>query len=497
MSKIKGVDVSYHRGYINWKKAKADGVKFAILREGYRRSIDSQFLNNVKNASANDVFIMVYHFIYTDGATPKQNAESTVANMKKAGLDPTNTWVWCDLEYDTWVKNRETCTREKCSKYTQQYIDGLKALGVTKIGIYMNQDYYKNYYSIDLIQNYPVWLADYEGDPNYPCAIQQYSSKGSVNGISGNVDMNYLYDLSIMSGEPVEKKEDDKPTEAQLRNSVARFLEKYLGISEGSALHKELLAIFNNSGLCTRYKMTVNDPWCATGVSAVFIALGLAGKPNSGSLFECVECSCPKMIELAKKQGIWEENDAYVPDIADIIMYDWQDTTGSTRDNTGVPDHVGIISQRGGNTLKVIECNKEDTVTYRTIKVNGDKIRGYILPRYADFASKVTPSEPVTPSPTPSEPEVKKIVADSKNTFKISGSGTPNKSKVQFTGTVTASSLNVRTWAGTENKTCSFSPLKKGTKVKVYDAILAPNNSTWYYISYGGKYGFVSSNYIE
>lgn len=493
MSKIKGVDVSYHRGYINWKKAKADGVEFAILRDGYRRTIDSQFLNNVKNASANDIFIMVYHFIYTDGATPKQNAESTVANMKRAGLDHTKVWVWCDLEYDTWAKNGEKCTREKCSKYTKQYIDGLKSLGVTKIGIYMNQDYYKNYYTTELINDYPVWLADYEGEPNYPCAIQQYSNKGSVDGISGNVDMNYLLDPTILSDEPTEKK-DNTPTESQLRKKVASFLEPYLGIKEGSTLHKELLAIFNNSGLCTRYKMTVNDAWCATGVSAVFIALGLAGKPNSGSLFECVECSCPKMIDLAKKQGIWEENDAYVPDVADIIMYDWQDTTGSKRDNTGTPDHVGIVSSCENNTIKVIECNKEDTVTYRTLKVNGDDIRGFILPKYSEFATKdITP---VIPS-VPTEPEVRKIVADSRKTFKMSDTGTPNKYKVQFTGVVTASSLNVRTWAGTENKTCSFSPLKKGTKVKVYDAILASNNSTWYYVSYGGKYGFVSSNYIE
>ena len=495
MSKIKGVDVSYHRGYINWKKAKADGVKFAILREGYRKTIDSQFLNNVKNASANDIFIMVYHFIYTDGATPKQNAESTVANMKRAGLDHTKVFVWADLEYDTWNKNGEKCTRDKCTKYTQQYLDALKSLGVTKMGIYLNQDYYKNYYTAEILKKYPLWLADYEGEPNYPCVIHQYSSKGSVDGISGNVDMNYLLDSSIFSDKPVEKK-DNKPTEAQLRKEVASFLEPYLGIKEGSALHKELLAIFNNSGLCTRYKMTVNDPWCATGVSAVFIALGLAGKPNSGSLFECVECSCPKMVELAKKQGIWEEKDSYVPKIADVIMYDWQDTTGSSRDNTGEPDHVGIVSSCENNIIKVIECNKEDTVTYRTIKVNGSNIRGFILPKYSKFSNK--DSVVVIPSSKPSsEPVVRKIVADNKKKFKISGTGTPNKSKVQFTGVVTASSLNVRTWAGTENKTCSFSPLKKGTKVKVYDAILASNSSTWYYISYGGKYGFVSSNYIE
>jgi len=66
---------------------------------------------------------MVYHFIYTDGATPKQNAQSTVSNMKKAGLDIATTWISADLEYDTWKKNGEKCTKAKCTKYTKEYLD--------------------------------------------------------------------------------------------------------------------------------------------------------------------------------------------------------------------------------------------------------------------------------------------------------------------------------------------------------------------------------------
>lgn len=77
-----------------------------------------------------------------------------------------------------------------------------------------------------------------------------------------------------------------------------------------------------------------------------------------------------------------------------------------------------------------------------------------------------------------------------------SSSGTLNKS-VQWTGKVTADSLNVRTWAGTENKTCSFSPLKNGTEVGVCDSIKASDGDTWYYIKYNGKYGFVHSDYVS
>ena len=93
-------------------------------------------------------------------------------------------------------------------------------------------------------------------------------------------------------------------TESELRRKVATWLDSYLGCAEGSAKHREILSIFNNSRLCTRYTMTVNDAWCATAVSAAFIACGLT------SIFPCVECSCNNMITKAKNAGIWIENDA-------------------------------------------------------------------------------------------------------------------------------------------------------------------------------------------
>lgn len=67
----------------------------------------------------------------------------------------------------------------------------------------------------------------------------------------------------------------------------------------------------------------------------------------------------------------------------------------------------------------------------------------------------------------------------------------PLNKTVKFTGTVTASSLNVKLQPTTESNTCSFSPLKKGTVVSVCDEV-----NGWYYIKYNGKYGFSSAEYI-
>lgn len=68
---------------------------------------------------------------------------------------------------------------------------------------------------------------------------------------------------------------------------------------------------------------------------------------------------------------------------------------------------------------------------------------------------------------------------------------------VAWYGIVTADELNVRTWAGTNNGTCSFSPLKYGAEVGVCSSVKASDGSIWYYIKYGNKYGFVHSAYIK
>ncbi len=171
-------------------------------------------------------------------------------------------------------------------------------------------------------------------------------------------------------------------TEDELRASVAAFLVPYLGCKEGGTLHKQLIDLFNNSGLCTRYKMTTSDAWCAMAVSDAFIGTGLT------SIFPCVECSCANMVSLAKTAGIWTEDDAYTPKVGDVIMYDWDDTTGSKSDNTGAPDHTGIVTAVSGTAFTVIEGNKSDTVGYRSMTVNGTYIRGFVTPNYASIATE-------------------------------------------------------------------------------------------------------------
>lgn len=169
-------------------------------------------------------------------------------------------------------------------------------------------------------------------------------------------------------------KEGTTMSEKELRQKVVSIAESYLGCKESDGSHKKIIDLYNShKPLARGYAVKYTDAWCSTFASAVAIKAGLTDIIPT-------ECGCEKHIELFKKLGSWVENDAYVPSPGDYIFYDWQDT--GVGDCTGSADHVGIVVSVSGNTIKVIEGNKNDAVGYRSIAVNGRYIRGYGVPKY-------------------------------------------------------------------------------------------------------------------
>ena len=181
-------------------------------------------------------------------------------------------------------------------------------------------------------------------------------------------------------------------TEQELRNKVVQTARGYLGSNEADGSHRKIIDGYNaHKPIARGYLVKYTDAWCATFVSFVGIACGLTDIMPT-------ECGCGAMIDLYKKKGRWQENDAYRPQPADIIMYDWDDNGAG--DCTGYPEHVGIVEAVDGNTITVIEGNMSDKVGERKLQVNGRYIRGYCLPDYAGKAGSV-PSASV-PSGNPS-----------------------------------------------------------------------------------------------
>ena len=166
-------------------------------------------------------------------------------------------------------------------------------------------------------------------------------------------------------------------SEKAIRQKVADTALSLQGIKEGTAEHKRIIDTYNSKlpKLPRGYKMTYSDPWCAATISVIGIMLGI-------SHIILPECSCSKMIELYKERGQWEEDDAHVPELGDIIMYAWNAKTG---ENLLPPDHTGMVVKHEGKKLLILEGNYDNQVKIREICVEYIKIRGYCLPDYGSL----------------------------------------------------------------------------------------------------------------
>lgn len=177
-------------------------------------------------------------------------------------------------------------------------------------------------------------------------------------------------------------------------NKLVEQARSWLGFNEMDGSHKRIIDTYNaHKPLSRGYKVTYDDAWCATFVSACVIEAGLTDLIP-------LECGCQEMIRKMKEKGIWVENDAHVPSPGDIIFYDWQDD--GRGDNVGYADHVGIVEACDGQIITVIEGNRNDSVSRRSIYVDGKSIRGYGVPKYPTTA-------PTTPTDTQTDTTEKRI----------------------------------------------------------------------------------------
>lgn len=159
-------------------------------------------------------------------------------------------------------------------------------------------------------------------------------------------------------------------------DSIILVAKSYLGTREGSEAHQEIIDLYNEARYSDAYQMTMNDPWCCAFVVAVFQKCGM-GDIIPGYAY------CDGMINVFKQWGRWKKRGDTVVE-GDIIFYDWE--------GNGSSDHVGIVVQNQFGDLSVIEGNKSDSVSYRTINRGSSQIIGYGSPNYdAHSGSNSTP----------------------------------------------------------------------------------------------------------
>ena len=389
----KVIDISQFNTVKDWAKVKKS-VDAVIIRLGYRGATtgtityDPKYNEHVAACQKNNIPMMIYFFPCSISSKEAETeANFIISAAKKVNLcGPI--WLDSELVYQDKHGRADTLSKDRRTRYLNVILKKLHEAGY-ECGAYASTSWFAGNLNDGDLEPYCLhWVAQWANKCTYTknkVSMWQYTSDGQISGIDGRVDISECYiDLGA------------KPAAAVTRQDIADQICSWEGYSEKNGKHKTIVDIYNyylptavKSGTLN-YKVKYTDAWCATAASAAYIQ---AGAPE---LFP-IECGCPRNIELAKKMGIWVENDAHTPKIAEAVLYDWQDS--GSGDNTGTADHIGIVISvdKTAGTFVVMEGNAGDGIVGRRImKINGRYIRGFISPIFQE-AKTGTTAEMKTP----------------------------------------------------------------------------------------------------
>lgn len=245
---LKVIDVSKHQGVIDWSKVK-DHVDGAIIRCGYGMNIqsqdDEQFVANVEGCLKYGIPFGVYIYSYANTIKAAESEAAHVLRLLAPYKGKLSYPVYYDLEEDE--------TEETAVERAKVFGRIIEAAGYM-CGIYANQYWWQTYLKNNLDQ-YTKWVARYSNSK--PVGISgtydmwQYTSKGSVPGIKGNVDMNICYrNFMPEKEEPIEKVEE--------------------GVIEVGTINAYSRAKDGNKKLSANFK--VSEFRCKDGSDPIFIA---------------------------------------------------------------------------------------------------------------------------------------------------------------------------------------------------------------------------------
>ncbi len=253
---IKGIDVSSVQGKPDWAKAAKSGIRFAILRAHQKFGIDASFEHNYKGCKDNGILVGAYKYSYAlTVQKAMEEAEAVLEALAGRGLDFP---VFYDLEWT----NQKALGKAAIANIAKAFLGQIKEAGYIP-AIYCNMDWYNNVLDVPSLP-YDYWLAAYPANDTGviqerlrpPAGVGwQYSSKGSVPGISGHVGMNVFYKDYKDS-----KKESDKVEQAKLIMDKAA---SYIGTLESPPGSNNVL--FNTD----YYGGAVSGdwyPWCCAFV---------------------------------------------------------------------------------------------------------------------------------------------------------------------------------------------------------------------------------------
>lgn len=376
---LNGVDIASYQSGINPTGLTTTDFVIVKFTQG-TRYLNPHADRQYSTSKSAGKLLGAYH--YAEGKDAKAEAQYFVRSLGSRVGE-------CVLALDWEGKQNTAFGTGKDVTWCKTFLDEVHRLTGIRALIYMSKSVCRKYDWSAVAQSYPLWCAQYKSNSttDYQSSpwtdnngfgawdkdtIRQYSSHGRITGYNDEIDI----DLAYMSAEQWRAMAGGKvqPAPQGQREAIVSEAISHIGVKEGTVLHHKIIDRYNSRKPLPRgYAVKYTDPWCATFISYLAIVMGYTD-------IIPIECGCPQMITIAKQMGIWVEDDSYVPKPGDIVLYDWQDS--GSGDNTGNPDHIGIVEKVVGNTETVIEGNYQDSVRRREIAVNGRYIRGYIVPRY-------------------------------------------------------------------------------------------------------------------
>ncbi len=192
-----GIDVSKWNGSIDWNAVKNSGVSYVIIRCGYRGSStgalieDPKFKSNIQGAKAAGLQVGVYFFSQAVNEVEAVEEASMALNLVKGyGL---NYPIFLDVESSG--GRGDGVSRDTRTAVCKAFCATIQNSGYAA-GVYANKTWFTEMINTGSLTGYKIWLAQYASAPTYKATrydMWQYSSKGQVSGIKGNVDMNISY----------------------------------------------------------------------------------------------------------------------------------------------------------------------------------------------------------------------------------------------------------------------------------------------------------------
>lgn len=286
----KGIDVSKWQGAIDWKKVKAAGVQFAMLKCTSGKNIADYFETNYKNAKAVGMPVGVFCYSYAksvDGA--KREAEAAIKILKGRQLE-------YPVAFDIEETSQKKLGKKTLTEMVKVFCETLEKAGYY-VCLYTNLDWTRNYLDMNALSAYDLWLAQINKTVTYKGAygMWQYSWTGKINGIIGDVDLDYAYKdypsiikkaglngykkaaekpASKPVEKPAEKEPASKPAKKPANNTATKYVKgakiilknkpiyssAYTNVASGT--RTGTFYLYDGEKINGRYRITVKKDMC-------------------------------------------------------------------------------------------------------------------------------------------------------------------------------------------------------------------------------------------